>query len=325
MIRRVSAGLLAMVVVGAVLATGPEAAFRKPIRIGALTDSWGPTPQILGLRDGLLALGHRENIDFVLGVRFTQGDADALPAGARELAGRGVDIIFGTGVNSARAALQATEGIPIVFAGGGDPLRAGIIQSFARPGGRVTGVTDLDFELGPKRLEMLNSIVPGLKRVLFIYNAGEDYAASEIVLYREAARRLGIALVERPVRTQNEAQAAVAQVRRNEGDGILVPRFLSLNIPGFALEATQRRGIPAIFTGAFWVERGALVSYGPSYYASGRQAARLLDKVVKGENPAGIPVETNASIHLAVNVRVARQLGLTIPRELLSRADQIVE
>ena len=302
-----------------------DAAGERPVRIGALTESWGPTPQIVGLRDGLIALGYKENADFVLGVRFTQGDTEALPAAARELVQLGARLIFASDGTSAKAAQVATSGVPIVFGGGGDPIRLGLIQTFARPGGRVTGVTDLDLELGPKRLEVFRAIVSTLKRVLFVYNAADDYGAEEARLYRETARRLGIVLIERPVRTQEEARAALLDIRPSTVDGVLQPRFLSLNIPGFVLEANLQRGIAAMFAGAFWVERGALASYGADFYATGRQAARLVDKILKGAKPAEIPVETNPKVELAINLKTARALKLTIPPEILYRADRVIE
>lgn len=296
----------------------------KPFLIGALTDSWGPTPGVVGLRDGLQGLGYREHEEFVIGVRFTQGDLSALPAAARELVQHGVDLIFASEDFSAKAAQVATKRIPIVFAGVGDPLGVGLIQSFARPGGNITGVTDLALELGPKRLEIFKEIVPGLKRVLFPYAASDGYSVKEAKIYRDTAHRLGIELVEKPIGTEEEAQAIIARLQKGDVDGILKPRFLALNIPALILEATVQRGIPAMFEGAFWVEQGALVSYGADFYTSGRQAARLVDKILKGANPGEIPVEVNPKIELAINLQVAKALGLTIAPEVLYGADRLV-
>ncbi len=312
-------GLLALQIEGA------GAAERGgPILIGALNDSWGPTPSVVGLRDGLVELGYRENEQFVIGVRFTQGDQTALPAAARELVQQGVHVIFAAGPGAAKAAQMATNRIPIVFAEVGDPLGMGLVKSFARPGGNITGVTHLDLELAPKRLEIFRDVIPGLKRVLFPYDANEPFSVAEARAYREAAPRLGITLVEKPVRTQEEAQAAIGQVRKGDVLGIQEPRSLSLNIPGFVLEATTQRGIPAMFHAPFWVERGGLASYGSNFHESGRQVARLVDKILKGASPASIPVEVNSKIELAINVKTARGLGLTIAPEVLYRADRLI-
>jgi putative ABC transport system substrate-binding protein len=296
----------------------------QPFRIGALTESWGPTPHITGLRDGLLALGYREHEQFDIGVRFTQGDLTALPVAARELVQYGVDVLFAVDENPARAAQQATNQIPIVFAGGVEPVRAGLVQSFARPGSNITGVTDLTRELGPKRLEVFQEILPSLKRVLYVYDARDAATVAEAQGYREAARRLGITLVEQAVQTQEEAQVILAHVQQGKVDGILKQRSLALNIPGLILEATVQHGLPAMFDAAFWVERGGLASYGQDLYGTGRQAARLVDKILKGTKPAGILVEVNAQIEFVINLKTANALGVTIAPEVLSQTNRLI-
>jgi putative ABC transport system substrate-binding protein len=279
---------------------------------------------VVGLRDGLLALGYREPEQFLIGVRFTQGDVAALPAAARELVQFGADLIFASDTNSAKAAQLTTSHLPIVFAGAGGPVRAGLIQSFARPGGNTTGVTDLGLELAPKRLQVFQELIPGLKRVLFLYDAGDTYSVVEAKEYRDAAHRLGIELIERPVRSEAEARTTLAQVQPGEVDGILKPQGLALNIPGFIHEATTQRAIPSMFDGAFWVEQGGLASYGPDYYETGRQAARLVDKIITGAKPAEIPVEVNPKIEFAINLKTAQILGLTIAPEVLYQATRLI-
>jgi putative ABC transport system substrate-binding protein len=293
----------------------------RPFRIGALTDSWGPTPHMIGLRDGLQELGYRENEDFVLGVRFTQGNHAALPAAARDLVQYGVDLIFVTSAQPTRAAQRATRQIPIVFASVEDPVELGLIQSFARPGGNITGVTNLTLELGPKRLEVFRDLIPGLKKVLFPYDANHTPSVVMVKVYRDAARHLGIMLVEKPVQTEAEAQATLTQACTSEVDGILQSPSVSLNIPGFILEA---QCMPAMFGGSFFVENGGLASYGPSPYESGRQAARLVDKIFKGAKPAEIPVEVNSKVEFAINLKTAKKLGLTIPPEVLFQANRLI-
>ncbi len=311
---------------GGLVGVSIEAAQRSgPIRIGALTESWGPTPPMVGLRDGLIERGYREGEQFVIGVRFTQGDIAALSTAARELSQQGVDIFFVTGIHAARAARTATDRIPIVFAAPiGDPVELGLVKSFAQPGGNITGVTDLDLELSPKRLEIFRELVPGVKRVLFAYDPSDAYAVAIGKGYREAARRLGITLIERTMRTEEEARV-LAKLRRGEVDGILGASSLSINIPGFLLEAASQQGIPTMFNDIFWVERAkALASYGPDMYESGRQAARLVEKILKGEDPARIPVETNPKVELAVNLTVAKALKLTVPPEVVPRVTRFV-
>jgi putative tryptophan/tyrosine transport system substrate-binding protein len=314
-----------LLVSSGLLAAGAGAAERTgPIRIGALTDSWGPTPATMGLREGLLALGYREDEQFVLGVRFTRGDLAALPTAARELVQLGVDLIFVSQASPAKAAQMATDRIPIVFAGVGDPLGSGLVQSFARPGGNITGVTNLSLDLSPKRLELFRQTIPSLKRVLYPYDPADTYAMAQVGVYRDAARRLGIELLEQPLHSEEEAQANLAQVQKGHVDGILAPDVLSFNIPGFVLEAASLQAIPTMFAGAFWVEGGGLASYGPDFYAMGRQSARLVDKILKGVNPAEIPVEVNPTIEFAINLKVAKALGMVISPEILYQADRLV-
>lgn len=318
--------VIAILLVGGGLLTDDAGAAERarPIRIGVLTPSWGPPPQVAGLRDGLLGLGYREDAQFVLGVRFTQGDLAVLRTAARELVQYGVDLIFAHRDDAAKAAQQATTQIPIIFVDVNDPVELGLVQSFARPGGNITGVTDLELELGPKRLQVFQEIVPGLKRVLYLYDPTDASSVAGARIYRDAARRFGIELVEQAVRTEEEARTTLAQAHKGEVDGILRPTSPSLNIPGFILEASFQRGIPSMFNGAFWVERGALASYGPDEYESGRQAARLVDKILKGAKPATIPVEVNSKIEFAINLKVAKTLGLTIAPEVLYQANRLI-
>jgi putative ABC transport system substrate-binding protein len=296
----------------------------KPIRIGALTDAWGPTAGMVGLRDGLQELGYQENKDFVIGVRFTQGDASALPAAARELVQQGADLLFTNNPAPAKAAQMASKRIPIVFYGAGDPVGLGLIQSFARPGGNITGVTDLDLDLDTKRLEIFKEMIPGLKRVLFAYDPSDAFSVAQAKVYRDTARLLNLVLVEKPVRTQEEVQATFAGIRRSGVHGIVVPRSHSLNIPGLGVEATTRQGIPTMFFGPWFVENGGLASYGPDFYASGRQAARLVDKILKGTNPTEIPVEVNNKIEFVINLKIAHAVGIKIAPEVLYRATHVI-
>jgi putative ABC transport system substrate-binding protein len=296
------------------------------IKIGALTESWGPTPAIIGLRDGLLELGYRENEHFVIGVRFTQGNPVELAEAARDLVRRGVDIIVtAEGGNTAKAAQAATNRIPIVFMGGSDPVGIGLVRSLARPGGNITGTADLDIELGPKRMEIFRELVPGLKRLLMPYDATNAYAVAQLPAYRDAARRLGLTLVERPLRTEEEAQAELGKIRKGEVDGILSPRFLSLNIPGFILDTAQKQGLPTMFHGLFFVDHGGLAAYSAADSQLGRQAARLVDKILNGAKPGDLPVEQPTTFEFVINLKTAKALGLAIPPSVLLRANRVIE
>jgi putative ABC transport system substrate-binding protein len=263
-------------------------------------------------------------VDFVIGVRFTQGNVDALFPAARELVAQGVDILFTGGGMPAQAAKAATSRIPIVFAGASDdPVERRLVQSINRPGGNITGVIDLGNELAGKRLEFFWKIVPRLKQIWVAYAADSPWGRTEAQAYREAARKLGVVLVEKPLHDDAEARQTFAALPKAGVQGLLVSHSITLNIPGLAIETGTRFRIPNMFPASVYVEQGGLASYGPDLLATGRQAARLVDKIIKGASPSEIPVESNPRIELSVNLAVARSLGLRIPQEILDRADRV--
>ena len=296
----------------------------SPIRIGVLTDSWGPTPHYFGLRDGLVDLGYREDIDFYLGVRFTKGNRHILPTAAEELIKAGAELLFADSIAVAKAAQQATTQIPIVFSSVEDPVGSGLIKNYAKPGGNITGVASLDIELGPKRLEIFKELIPNLKRVLFLYDITDIYSEAAVRLLRSHAPRMGIELVERAVRTKEEVQAVLFNLHEQKIDGVISCRCCSLNIAGAVLNATFEQRTPAIFTtAAYWIEHGALASYGPNIYLSAWKAARIVDQILKGAHPAQIPVEVNPQIEFTINLKTAKMLNLKINREVLYQADHV--
>jgi len=297
---------------------------KRPVRIGALTNSWGPTPSIVGLRDGLAAFGYREDRDYFLGIRFTQGNLAALPAAVRELLALGIDLIFADDDSVTKAAQLATSQIPIVFTTVDDPMGHGLVQSYARPGGNITGVADLTLELVPKRLQLFQEMIPDLRRVLYPYDAADTDALKEAASYRRAAHQLGIELIEKPVHTSEEARDVLNRIQPGEVDGVLPPVCCALNIPGLVLGIIPSKRIPSLFESGFWPERGAFASYGQDYYESGRQSARLVDKILKGQKPADIPVEVNSKIEFVINLKAVQAMGLTLAPEVLFQADRII-
>lgn len=297
----------------------------RPVRIGAVSESWGPTPALVGLRDGLVEIGYREHDDFVLGVRFTRGDFAALPTATRELIHQGVDILVMGSTSALAATMDVAPKIPVIFIASLDPVALGAVRSYAKPGGNLTGVTSEDVELSPKRLELLRALVPVLKRVLFAYDAANTASVLELKKYREASTALGIELVEKPLNTQPEAQRALASLRKGDVQGILAPFAVTLNIPGFIIETASRLNVPTMFNDRFYVERGGLASYGADLHQSGRQAARLVDKVLRGGRPGDIPIEANNRVEFVINAKVARAINLAVPRDVLLRANRIIE
>jgi putative tryptophan/tyrosine transport system substrate-binding protein len=321
--RRLLAGCL---IAGAGMLTRDAWGQPRLFKIGALTESWGPTPAIVGLRDGLQELGYRDEKDFTIGVRFTEGKAGELPAAARDLVRHRVDVIVTTeSGTAAKAAQMATSQIPIVFIGSGDPVGLGLVQSFARPGGNITGVADLDVELVPKRMEIFRELVPTLRRVLVAYDATNPDAVRHVAVHREAARQLGLTLVEKPIRSEEEARETITGLRKGDADGVFSLRFLGQNISGFILEIASRGVLPTMFHIPFFVERGGLASYSANTHGLGKQAARLVQKILKGARPADVPVEQPTKFELVINAKTVKALGLAIPPSILLRADRVIE
>jgi putative ABC transport system substrate-binding protein len=297
---------------------------RRLYRIGALNEAWAPNhPAVEGLKAGLKELGLEDGRDVTFDIRFTEGNYQAMPAAAAALVKAGVDLIFTSSEAAAHAAKAATQRIPIVFTLVGDPVAAGIVSEIARPGGNVTGVSGLTTDLVPKRLEVLKAAVPTLRRVWAIYYDGDPTSLATARKAQEAAPLLKLEMVTRPVRTPEELARALKAVR--PGEGLLPPPIATLDIPAQVLETSLSARIPAVFQSAFWSGFGALLSYGSDYHAEGFQAARLVAKILRGARPQDLPVEGANKIELVVNLKTARSLGLTIPREILLRADKVIQ
>ncbi|MBI2081722.1 MAG: ABC transporter substrate-binding protein [candidate division NC10 bacterium] len=324
--RRVPVAFVLSLVFGILSAPPPSEAqqAKRPYRIGVLHQAFVPnSPPIEGLKAGLKGLGLEEGRDVTFNIRFSRGDPQATSAAAAALVKAGVDLIVTDREDPALAAKAATQTIPIVFMGVGDPVAAGIVSAVAHPGGNLTGVSSLSTELAPKRLEVLKAVVPGLRRVWAIYFADDSSSVAAARKAHEVAPRLKLELIAQPVRSREEAAQHLRALR--PGDGLLSPPAVAMNIPGLLLDVHLFSQVPAVFYGTFWVQAGALVSYGSDFHAEGVQAARLVARIVRGARPRDLPVEDTSKIELAVNLKTARALGLTIPREILARADQVVE
>jgi len=295
---------------------------KRPFRIGAVHPAFAPNhPAVEGLKAGLKELGLEEGRDVTFDIRFTEGKLEVMPAVAADLVKAGVDLIVTTSEPATRASMAATQKIPIVFTNVGDPVAGGLVREIAHPGGNVTGVSSLSTELAPKRVEILKALVPGLRRVWAIYYAGDPSALAGVRRAQEAAPFLKLELVARPVSTAEEMARALKALR--PGDGLLAPGSPTLDIPGQIAELSTR--VPSVFPAAFWVRHGVLVSYGSDYFAEGRQAARLVTKILQGARPQNLPVEGSNTIELAINVKTAKALGLVIPQTLLLRANHVIE
>ncbi len=297
---------------------------KRMYRIGALNEAWAPDhPAVEGLKAGLKELGLAEGRDVSFDIRFTEGDQRAMPGAAAALVKARVDLIFTSGEPAAQAARAATQTIPIVFTLVGDPVATGVVKEIAHPGGNITGVSGLTTELVPKRLETLKALAPTIRRVRIIYYPDDPSSLAIVRKAQEAGPLLKLEIAAVPVRTPEELSRALKAVRA--GEGLLPPPTAVLDIPAQMLETSLAARVPTVFESTFWVGFGALASYGSDFYAQGFQAARLVAKILRGARPQDLPVEGANRIELAVNLKTARRLGLTIPREILLRADKVIQ
>ena len=293
---------------------------RRPLRIGVLNAAFAAShPTVEGLKAGLKELGYEDGRHVTFDIRFTEGRLEAMPEAAGALVKSGVDLIFTSQEAATKAAREASSTIPIVFTLVGDPVGAQLVSSLARPGGNVTGVSSLQTELMAKRLEVLRTVVPTVRRVWLLYYGADLGTTPMINRALEVAQAMRLEIVPRGVLESAELATALRDVRRD--DAVLVPEGsnpeLVIAIIGRAL--TLR--LPSVFGTGLWVGHGGLISYGPDYYAQGVQAAGLVAKIVRGAAPQDLPVVGAEKIDLAVNLKTAEQLGVTVPRKILLRAD----
>lgn len=293
---------------------------RKPFRIGILIEAWSAEhPTVEGLKAGLKDLGLEEGRDVAFDIRFTQGRRDAMPAAAQALVFGGVDLIVADQQAAAVAASRATRDIPIVFTSVGDAVAAGIVADKANPGGNVTGISSLAPELAAKRLQVLKSLAPAVRRVFVIHDRSDPAGASIARNVLDIGPRLGVEVLVRAVDDADELLQVFAEVR--PGDALFASDDSRLRISVTTLEQSLALRVPAIFATALWVGHGGLVSYGPDAYAEGVQAAALVARIRGGTKPGDLPVEGADRIDLAMNLKTADLLGLGVPRNLLLRAD----
>jgi putative ABC transport system substrate-binding protein len=316
--RFVWLGLVA--VLGFVPVTGEAQQASRPYRIGILNEAWAANhPTVEGLKAGLKELGLEEGRHVTFDIRFTEGNPDPMPGMAASLVRTGVDLIFTSHYAATRAAKDATTRTPIVFTLVADPVAAGIVTALAQPEGNVTGVSSLQPELVAKRLEILKTLAPTVRRVWVIHHGSDPSATPVVIKALEAGARAKLEVIPRGVLTAQDLALTLREVRR--GDALLAPESSSLDIPTAILQTSLASRLPAVFTTALWVGHGGLVSYGPDYYAQGVQAAGLVAKILRGAQPRDLPVEGSDKIDLAVNLKTAELLGLTVPRKILLRAD----
>ena len=304
---------------------------KKVARIGylAATDPVAESTRAETIRSALRQLGYIEGQNIVIEYRYAQGKLDRLPELAAELVRLKIDIIVvAGGFIPIRTTMNATKSIPILMTGqGSDPVEAGLVKSLARPGGNVTGITLISRELGGKRLELLKEAITKMTRVAVLYDPAIPGPTSEV---KEdlpiAAQALGLTFESWEVRTADGFERVFAALNKQRPDGLYVPgggALINTNLKRIAGLALKSR-LPSVYQSKDAVDAGGLMSYGADLADAYRRVAIYIDKILKGAKPADLPVEQPTKFELVINLKTAKQIGLTIPQKVLARADRVI-
>ncbi len=298
----------------------------KVPRIGYVASEPGSSPPP-GFVQALRNLGYFEGKNIAFEYRATGGKGSEQPALVADLVRLKVDVIVAEGSNASLAAKKATSTIPIVMTSSTDPIGTGLIASLARPGGNVTGLTSVTGELGGKLLELLSEIVPRLSRVVIPAPAGRQTEDLFIKETEPSARALKVQLIRFPVRGPEDYEGIFRVAAKERANGLLVriPVFAPSAHRKLLVELVAKNRLPAIYQASNWVEAGGLISYGLDRNVQFQQIATYVDKILKGRMPADLPVEAPKDFDLVINLKAAKQIGLTIPPNVLARADKVIK
>ena len=301
-------------------------AYSASFRIGVLTPGGSFEPALMGLREGLNRYGYKEAKDFTVIVKDTKGAVSDLGRHAKAALEAKPAVLFTVTTALSIAARQATSDIPIVFNWVSDPVRSGLIASYASSKNNVTGVTSYAGPLSGKRLEVLKEVAPGIKRLLALVSPRETIALESAQFLEDAAKRLGVRVDRRDVISKEEIEKVIEATPKGSVDAIYhVPSTLVGAHIDLLIKKARKDKIPLVVHEAAMVERGALLTFGADFRLSAIQAARLVAKILKGEKPSDIPTETPAKLLLVINSTTAKAIGLKIPGSIVDRVDRVVE
>jgi putative ABC transport system substrate-binding protein len=294
-------------------------------RIGRLTLASPSADDLDGLRQGLRELGYIEGQNIVIEPRSAEGNVDRLGALALDLVRQHLDVIVAGGSPAIHAVQQATRTVPIVMTTDTDAVAQGFVVSLARPGGNITGLAGLGVELSGKGLELLKEVVPTASRIAALWNPTNASLAPFLRETQAAAQALGVALQVLEVRTPQEFEGAFAAATREQAEALIVMRdaFL-LDHRTRIVDLAQRHRLPGMYPRRSYVDIGGLMSYAADMPNQQRRAAAYVDKILKGANPADLPVEQPTKFELVINLKTAQALGLMIPPTLLFQADEVI-
>lgn len=287
----------------------------------------GEDPHLLAaFRRGLSEAGYVEGGNVTIEFRFAENKYDRLPALAADLVSRQVNVIATFGAAPASAAKAATTKIPVVFGTGGNPIRLGLVASLNRPGGNVTGVTQVSVEVGPKRLELLREMVPSATNIALLVNPANPIAETLTGDLQAAARRMGVQLHLLHASTEPDLTSAFATLVQLRAGALVIGPDAFFNSRSEQLAALAlRHALPTIYQYRGFAAAGGLMSYGGSLTEVYRVVGAYSGRILKGEKPTDLPVQQVAKIELIINIKTAKHLGLTVPPQLLARADEVIE
>ena len=295
-------------------------------RVGVVHQGGSYWQTVDGLRDGLKEMGFEEGKQLVLQVHDANGDLKSIEAAARRLEEERVDLIYAVTTSAAVATKRATRSVPIVFYSGSDPVAVHLVESFRKPGGRLTGVHGQLTDLTAKRLELLKEMVPRLRRVVTFYNPENPAAQQSVKLARDAARQLKVELIERLVTSVEELRLGLRALRPGEADALLyVSDAMVGSHDDLLIESAMAKRLPTMLSYKGSVAKGALASYGEDYHTFGRMSAKYVQRILLGADPGTLPVEQLDRPQFFINLKTAKVLGLTIPQSVLLRADHVIE
>ncbi len=303
-----------------------QAQSRVP-RIGVLMLELGrPQSQaIKGVSLELKQLGYSERKNFYFESRNAKGDRSALQAAAKELAAKKVEVIFTSGTTAALAAAAATQEIPLVFVHPGDPVAAGLVRNSADAARNVTGVAAYAGETTEKRLALFKEILPALSRIHVFFDANSSGARDRVALTESAAKKIAVRFAGHGVKSTDELRATFANLNSEAGAAIFqISDDLVESEAEFIFATARQKKLPTMFNEEAWAIAGATAAYGPSYLDMGRQAARIIDQIIKGKAPAAIGIVRSGKFDLTINYRAATYIGLQLSNELLKKADKVI-
>jgi putative tryptophan/tyrosine transport system substrate-binding protein len=300
----------------------------KPVRVGILSNTTAANYQVResSFVDAMRELGWVEGRNIVYDRVYADDDEARLPALAAALVASNPDVIHASPTDSAVAAFNKTRTIPIVFGGASDVVEIGMVKSLAHPGGNVTGIANIGWELGGKRLQLLKQAMPRIIRVGVLVNPLVPSTLREQKLIEQAGEKLGVKVTSSPMQQVNEVDAAFAPLVQRRIEAVLTTNYtLFINARKRILELAAKQRIPVVGHRSEYAADGALLSYGALLSDQFRSSARLVDKILKGTKPADIPVEQPTKFELAVNIETAKSLGITIPSEIMLQATKVID